>query len=268
MTATWCFHSYKGGTGKTMTSLNTAVSLTLRGHKVCLLDFDLLGPAMFAIFGEKDKYLNDAFYNDIPIEECILPINNPKFNVNGGSLFVGLADPQPDHIMQIYQKTDDDHREAVANIMDMQDYIEDDLEIDYIIIDNGPGMNRMVMNAMLISENIAIVLKPTKADVEGTKLLVNHMLKGQEKFLGIVMNRTLDQSWQDHAAIQSADIEYADVTSDLELFTAQEDVKVLSRLPCYCDIARSQSDKIIVLDHPEHPFCQSIDRLVSAMTKQ
>lgn len=252
-----------------MTSLNTAVSLTLRGHKVCLLDFDLLGPAMFAIFGEKDKYLNDAFYNDIPVEECILPFDKPAFNKNGGSLHIGLADPRPDQIMKIYQKTDDDQREATSIIFEMQEILEDDLDVDYIIIDNGPGMNRMAANAMLMSENIAIVLKPTKADVEGTKLLVTHMLKGiQDKFIGIVMNRALDQSWQDHATIKSADIEYADVTSDLELFTAQEDVKILSRLPCYCDIARSQSDKIIVLDHPDHPFCQSINRLVSVITKQ
>ena len=70
MTITWSFNSYKGGTGKTNTSLNTAVQLAREGNNVCLLDFDFLGPALFAIFGtRKGSYLNQAFYEEVEIED-------------------------------------------------------------------------------------------------------------------------------------------------------------------------------------------------------
>ncbi|MHA1977603.1 MAG: P-loop NTPase [Candidatus Hodarchaeales archaeon] len=51
MTKTWSFNCYKGGTGKTNTSLNCAVQLARIGNNVSLLDFDFLGPVLFTIFG-------------------------------------------------------------------------------------------------------------------------------------------------------------------------------------------------------------------------
>jgi len=263
MTATWSFHSYKGGTGKTNTSLNTAVQLAREGNNVCLLDFDFLGPALFAIFGtRKGTYLNQSFYDNIDIEDVLFPYESPELNKQGGNLLVGLADPKPETISKVHSYTDDDHREAFSRIIECQDIIEDEYGVDYIIIDTGPGLRRDVANAMIISDAIALILKPTLADLEGTKLIVTHMLQGfQDKFLGLVMNRTLNQSWQEHATLESADAEYNSISQGLDTFAQQKDVFILAKIPCYCDIARSQSDKIIVLEHPTHPFSQEIAKL-------
>jgi len=261
---TWSFNSYKGGTGKTNTSLNTAVQLAREGKNVCLLDFDFLGPALFAIFGTRDGgYLNDAFYEETEIDEVLFEYKNPVLTKNGGNLLVGLADPRPEKISNFPRYTDDDHREAFARILECQDIIEDDFAVDYIIIDTGPGIRRDVANAMIISDAIALVLKPTLADLEGTKLVVTHMLEKhvQDKFLGLVMNRSLNRSWQDHATLESADEEYNAITKGLHDFAQEKDVFILADIPCFCDIARSQSDKVLVLEHPDHPFCQAIIEL-------
>ncbi|MFW9905782.1 MAG: MinD/ParA family protein [Candidatus Thorarchaeota archaeon] len=260
MTVTWSFNSYKGGTGKTNTSLNTAVQLTREGNNVCLLDFDFLGPALFAIFGTRDRsYLNQAFYEEAEIEDVLFPYESPPLNREGGNLLVGLADPRPETISKVHNYTDDDHREAFARIIETQEIIEDDFQVDYIIIDTGPGLRRDVANAMIISNAIALILKPTLADLEGTKLVVTHMLQGfRDKFLGLIMNRTLDRSWQSHATLASADAEYNVISENLHNFALEKDVFILADIPCYCDIARSQSDKIIILEHPTHPFSQAI----------
>jgi septum site-determining protein MinD len=261
MTVTWSFNSYKGGTGKTNTSLNTAVQLAREGNKVCLLDFDFLGPALFAIFGTRDgSYLNQAFYEEVDLEDVLFPYESPGLSRKGGNLLVGLADPTPETISKFHNYTDDDHREAFGRIMDTQEIIEDDYQVDFIIIDTGPGLRRDVANAIMISDAIALILKPTLADLEGTKLVVTHMLEGriQGKFLGLVMNRSLDRSWQSHATLASANAEYNAISENLHNFALEKDVYILADIPCYCDIARSQSDKVIVLEHPTHPFSQAI----------
>ncbi len=269
MTATWSFNSYKGGTGKTNTSLNTAVQLAREGNNVCLLDFDFLGPALFAIFGtRKGNYLNQSFYEEVELEDVLFPYETPELNKKGGNLLVGLADPTPETISKVHNYTDDDHREAFSRIIECQEIIEDDYGIDYIIIDTGPGLRRDVANAMMISDAVGLILKPTLADLEGTKLVVTHMLQGvQDKFLGLVMNRTLDKSWQDHATLESADAEYNSISQGLDNFAKEKEVTILAKIPCYCDIARSQSDKIVVLEHPDHPFSQEIAKLASRIQK-
>ena len=42
---TIAFHSYRGGVGKTLLSVNSAVKLANLGNKVCLVDFDLRAPS-------------------------------------------------------------------------------------------------------------------------------------------------------------------------------------------------------------------------------
>lgn len=270
MTATWCFNSYKGGTGKTNTSLNTAVQLARQGNNVALLDFDFLGPALFAIFGtRKGTYLNQFIYEKVELEDVLFSHETPELNKQGGNLLVGLADPTPETISKVHSYTNDDHREALSRIIDCQERIEDEYGIDYIIIDTGPGLRRDVANAIFISEAVALILKPTLADLEGTKLVVTHMLQGiQDKFLGLVMNRTLDHSWQDHATLESADAEYNTISTGLDNFAKENEVTVLAKIPCYCDIARSQSDKIVVLEHPDHPFSQEIVKLAQRIQEK
>jgi len=43
-------HSYKGGTGKTLLSVNLAAMFADRGKKTCLLDLDFRAPSLCVIF--------------------------------------------------------------------------------------------------------------------------------------------------------------------------------------------------------------------------
>lgn len=56
-------HSYKGGTGKTLLSVNLAMNFADKGKRVCLLDLDLRAPSLSSTFKNNKKYCFLALYN-------------------------------------------------------------------------------------------------------------------------------------------------------------------------------------------------------------
>ena len=82
------FHSYKGGTGKSLLAANVSASLVLKGHRVVIFDFDFLGPGLFTTFTplfkstkeENIQYLNDIFFkpsSEKTIEEVLFDVTDP-----------------------------------------------------------------------------------------------------------------------------------------------------------------------------------------------
>jgi MinD-like ATPase involved in chromosome partitioning or flagellar assembly len=96
-------HSYKGGTGKTLLSVNLAMLFANMGKKVCLLDLDMRAPSLSSTFSNIGKcwvndYLNKACKMDNILADC-----TPKY-IKSGQLFVGLADPSTEAIREMTAK--------------------------------------------------------------------------------------------------------------------------------------------------------------------
>ncbi len=266
--ATCTFHSYKGGTGKSLISLNVAVQLAKMGKKVCLMDFDFLGPSLFTIFKENGRYLNDAIYGSRGVEDVLIQYKHDSLPE---PLMVGLADPEPNSIEKINQLRREDLQEAFDRTMEAQEILEDDFKIDFIIIDTGPGLRMDVANAVMISDVIGLILKPTLSDLEGTKRMVMAMLQNyaKDKAKGLILNRALQKSWQSGAAtVPEANTEYEDLIYNIRQFSEDTSTSIYSILPCLCDVSRAQSDRILVLDYPDHPFCKGIAGLTERLINE
>ena len=52
-TITW--HSFRGGVGKSLIAVNTAVKLSQLGYKVVMIDFDLRAPSLQSYFISNGK---------------------------------------------------------------------------------------------------------------------------------------------------------------------------------------------------------------------
>ena len=85
-------HSYKGGTGKTLLSVNLAMIFADKGKKVCLLDLDLRAPSLNSTFRNSKKYWINDYLNRACEIDGILTDSTPKY-IKEGQLLVGLADP-------------------------------------------------------------------------------------------------------------------------------------------------------------------------------
>ncbi|MHA2365151.1 MAG: ParA family protein, partial [Candidatus Hodarchaeales archaeon] len=198
MKRVFMFHSYKGGTGKSLISINVAVGLVKQGYKVALFDFDFLGPGLFSTFVSKEtqdiKYLNDLFFKPTlnrNIKDTLMDVSHES-DPEGSKLFVGLANPDPAEINSMLRLTKAQSMEAFRNILIAQEYLFDELNVDYLIIDAGPGFRFDVANAMMISDVIISVMKPSESDLAGTKRLlksISAFVGG--KLQGIVINRAV-----------------------------------------------------------------------------
>ena len=86
-------HSYKGGTGKTLLSVNLAAMYATKGENVCLLDLDFRAPSLHAIFKTNctEYWVNDYLNGACEIEKVLIDFTR-KYT-RKGKFLVGLANP-------------------------------------------------------------------------------------------------------------------------------------------------------------------------------
>ena len=76
------FHSYKGGTGKTNISGNLACYLVSKGFKVGLIDTDVSGPGIHALFSLKiNKTLVDFLQGKAGLDEIVYRHSNEELYI-------------------------------------------------------------------------------------------------------------------------------------------------------------------------------------------
>ena len=85
-------HSYKGGTGKTLLSVNLAATYAKQGKDICLLDLDFRAPSLPAIFRVNDSefWLNDYLNGACEIKRVLIDLANPH---DGNGKFFSNSSP-------------------------------------------------------------------------------------------------------------------------------------------------------------------------------
>jgi len=251
------FHSYKGGTGKTLLSVNLAMTYASRGKRVCLFDLDFRAPSLqvaFKIDGN-GYWLNDYLNGIYDVEKVLVGL--PQRSGRKGELLIGLANPSTEAIREMSAKDRKWEMKALGRLLSLKDSLLNEMEFDYLIWDTSPGLHYSSINA-IVSTDVALVVTTIDAsDIEGTKRMTHELYDLFEKKTGILMNKV-------PAEVVSSETGKRNLRKQLETIHG---LPILEIVPCFCDILRAGGTYIFTEEKPEHPFAKIVDRIASKIER-
>lgn len=250
-------HSYKGGTGKTLLSVNLTAAYAKMGKKVCLLDMDFRAPSLQSIFklNGSDYWLNDYLNGTCEISK-VLQDYTPRCECNG-TMLVGLANPATEALRDMSAKDRKWEMRALGRLLSLKNNLLNDMELDYLLFDTSPGLQYSSINAIVSADVVLVVSTIDASDIQGTKRMTHELYDLFEKKTGILMNKV--------------PIEFLSTPLDRDSvskrFENTHTLPVLKIIPCFCDVLRAGGTKIFVRDEPDHPFTKHLTEIVAKIEK-
>jgi septum site-determining protein MinD len=246
-------HSYKGGTGKTLLSINLAALYANRGKSVALLDLDFRAPSLQAIFKVHDSeyWLNDYLNGVCEIKKILVDLS--QTHVKRGKLLVGLANPSTEAIREMTAKDRKWEMKALGRLLSLKTSLLTDMGLDYVIFDTSPGLQYSSINAIVSADVVLVVSGTDISDIKGTQRMIDELYELFEKKTGLIMNKVLTE-------VLSSKSERADLAHKL---LNSYNLPMIEMIPCYCDILRAGNSTIFTSENPEHPFAKTLDRVAT-----
>ncbi|MEM2971757.1 MAG: MinD/ParA family protein [Candidatus Bathyarchaeia archaeon] len=245
-------HSYKGGTGKTLLSVNLAATLCKRCKKVCLLDLDFRAPSLSTILKvEKAEFwLNDYLNGTCEIDKVLINLSG-QFQQKG-EFFVGLANPSTEAIRDICAKDRKWEMRALGRLLALRNSLLNSKSFDYLIFDTSPGLQYSSINAIVSADLVLVATTLDRSDVDGTKRMLRELYDLFEKKTQIILNKVL----LDGSSISRKE-EFQAKIKDIY------SVPLLKVVPCFCDVLRAEGNTIFVQDKPMHPLANILDEIAN-----
>jgi len=242
-------HSYKGGTGKTLLSVNLAASFAKRGKKVCLFDLDFRAPSLFSILKIENAqcWLNDYLNGSCDINKVLIDLGG-RLQVNG-NFFAALANPSTEAIRDMSGKDRKWEMRALGRLLSLRNTLLKEQKFDYLVLDTSPGLQYSSINSIVTADLVLVATTGDRSDVNGTRRMLGELYNLFEKKTGLVLNKVIDPISKSKRA---------------DMYTKVKDtyqVPMLGLVPCFCEILRAEGNFIFVQDKPNHPFTKIVDEI-------
>jgi MinD-like ATPase involved in chromosome partitioning or flagellar assembly len=248
-------HSYKGGTGKTLLSMNLAVALAEQGRNVCLFDLDFRAPSLGTLLKiEKSNcWLNDYLNGVCEIDKALLDQSEKVHN--GGRLFVGLANPATEAIRDMSAKDRKWEMRALGRLLALRASLLNDKGFDYLILDTSPGLQYSSINAIVSADLVLVATTFDRSDIDGTRRMLRELYDLFEKKTEIILNKVLDVSSK--AGKEEIQTKMNDVYQ----------VPLLAIVPCFCDVLKAGGAIMFTQEKPDHPFARIMNEMATRIDK-
>jgi septum site-determining protein MinD len=244
-------HSYKGGTGKTLLSVNLATILANRGKKICLLDLDLRAPSLHTIFetGKSEYWLNDYLNGVCEIDKVLTDCSSSC--AAEGKLFVGLANPSTEAIREMASKDRKWEMKALGRILSLKNSLLERLRFDSVILDTSPGLQYSSINAVVSADIVLVVTTLEKSDVEGTQRMIRDLYELFEKKTEVVVNKVpFEFLPSENQKGKQVDPEFLPLP-------------IVGVIPCSCGIPNAEGGFFFASEKPDHTFTKTLQKIAT-----
>jgi chromosome partitioning protein len=159
----------KGGTGKTTTAVNLGVALGKLGHRVLLIDFDAQASLTyyFGISRALKGTVSDALFGDRTLAEIAIP----KEGVHIVPADLSLADAELS--LATFGERTSVLKRLIAPLLG---------QYDYILIDCGPSLSLLTVNALVAAREVIIPLALEVLALQGLRLITETVGRIQKAF--------------------------------------------------------------------------------------
>ena len=225
--------------------------------------------------------------------------------IKRGQLWVGFCNAKKEEIFKLEGgspsrgKKDTSKIHLLRRFILLRELLVTAYQADYIIIDTSPGIRYWSINALAVADILLLTLKMGNLDIAGTRKVVAEIYDSFTKFgtkSFLLWNRIagycLPYNFRDDTTpvsmakastttprisanlVQPAlksrsslliEKQQATETNMENYLTSETGLKVISAIPCYCDIQFSRKESLTVLGQPEHPFTKQLEQLVQAV---
>lgn len=240
-------HSFRGGTGKSNTTANVAVTTASRGLRVGIIDTDIQSPGIHVLFGvdqaKINRTLNDYLWGRCGVEEAAYDVSPPEVVQNKGKLFLIPSSMNVGEISRILREGYN-----VALLNNGFKKLVSSLQLDYLFIDTHPGINEETLVSITISNTLLIILRPDRQDFQGTAVTVDVARKLKVAKLLLVVNR-IPQKFDLNSVRQQVETTY--------------NATVAGVLPNCEEMMELQSSDLFCLRYPDHYISKEIRGIVN-----
>ncbi|HEY9245621.1 MAG TPA: MinD/ParA family protein, partial [Candidatus Methanoperedens sp.] len=231
------FHSYKGGTGKTNIAGNLACYLAGCGQKTGLVDTDVSGPGIHSLFNLKTgKTLVDYLLGRAELEEIV-------YRHPASELYIIPSDATEEDLAS-YARDPARAKEKMGALF--RDF-ESIYDLDNIIFDCSPGLNRSSLLIMGMSGFSIVVCTLDKQDIKGT-YVISGVARRMKAVPYILFNKLPGDKYEASKEI-------------LEELSRQIGLQPIGVIMYDEAMAGTWSRKIMVHAHPESEYSRQIKEL-------
>lgn len=173
--------SFKGGVGKTVTSINLGAALGKMGNRILIVDGNFLSPSLHFYLGllEPKTTIKEIIRKDIAPENAIYE-HASGIDIMPANFYKGVD---------------------IQKLRDVIDYLR--TRYDYIIVDSGPSYTEEIIAILTICDEIIFITTPDYPTLASTVKAAKFAKYKHIKILGLIVNRIKNKRYE----IKKGDIE-------------------------------------------------------------
>ena len=256
-----------------------------------LTRFGCLRPELQSYFGIRpQKWINNYLDSNADVGEVMIDLTDivektgvtilggakdSDLNRNlstQGRLWAGFSSSKKEEIQKL--EGSGNRQQFLRKFMLLREQLVSDYDADYILVDTSPGIRQWSINVLAVADILLLTLKMGDLDVDGTKKIVEEVYNiftgfGTPSFLlcnrvaGYCVPHTYSISVNGQGIIE---LQKQEETSLANVLSNQIGMKIISSIPCYCDIQFLKKEFLTTLKYPDHPFTTQLEKLIESLS--